>query len=296
MASGGSGFLGSALASELARDGVEIIRIRRADFASPPDIAWDPATGVLPLESLEGMDAVINLAGEPIAHRWTDARKRAILESRVQSTALLGRALGALRAPPRVLLSGSAIGFYGDRGEEELDESSAPGPDFLARATIAWEEATKPARAAGIRVVLLRTGIVLGAGGGALQKLLPPFRLGLGGRLGGGRQWMSWIGLADWVAAVRFLLRLGGMEGAVNLVAPNPVPNLVFVRTLARVLGRPALIRVPAWAIELGFGEMGNATLLASQRVHPRQLTKTGFEFGCPTLEQTLRAELAAGR
>lgn len=292
---GASGFLGSALAAQLGRDGVEIIRVRRAASVSPPDIAWDPESGVLPVESLEGIDAVVHLAGEPIARRWTRARKRAILESRVQSTSLLGRALAALRTPPRVLLSGSAIGFYGDRGDEELDESSAPGSDFLARVAVAWEAATEPARAAGIRVVLLRTGIVLGAGGGALEKLLPPFKLGLGGRIGAGRQWMSWIGLSDWVAAVRLLLRVADMDGPVNLVAPNPVPNLVFTRTLARVLGRPALTRVPTWAVELAFGEMGRATLLASQRVHPRHLTSTGFEFGCPTLEQTLRAELAPG-
>ena len=293
---GASGFLGSALASRLGREGVEIIRVRRAASVFPPDIAWDPRSGVLPVESFEGIDAVVHLAGEPIARRWTDARKRAILDSRVQSTSLLGRALATLREPPRVLLSGSAIGFYGDRGADELDESSAPGSDFLAHTAVAWEAATEPARAAGIRVVLLRTGIVLGAGGGALQKLLPLFRVGLGGRIGTGRQWMSWISLTDWLAAVRMLLRVGDVDGPVNLVAPNPVPNLVFARTLARVLGRPAITRVPAWVVELALGEMGRATLLASQRVHPRRLMNFGFEFGCPTLEQALRSELAAGR
>jgi uncharacterized protein (TIGR01777 family) len=251
---------------------------------------------MLPPDGLEGLDAIVNLAGEPIAQRWTEARKRAIVESRVQATMLLARTIAALRERPPVLLSGSAIGIYGNRGDEELDEGSAPGSDFLANTAVAWEAATAPAAKAGTRVVLLRTGIVLGLAGGALGKLLLPFKLGLGGRIGSGEQWMSWIGLADWLAAVRRLLTSDDFDGPVNLVAPNPVPNLVFARTLARVLGRPAIAHVPAWAIELGFGEMGDATLLASQRVHPRRLTTAGFEFACPTLEQTLRAELAARR
>jgi uncharacterized protein (TIGR01777 family) len=293
---GSSGFLGSALAAHLARDGVEVIRVRRAAHVAAPDIAWNPASGVLAAESLEKLDAIINLAGEPIAQRWTDARKREIVESRVHATALLARTIASLREPPRVLLSGSAIGIYGNRGDEELDEESAPASDFLAQTAVSWEEATEPARSGGVRVVLLRTGIVLGSGGGALAKMLLPFRLGLGGRIGSGRQWMSWIGLSDWVAAARRLLMLEDLDGPVNLVSPNPVPNLVFTRTLARVLGRPAVAHVPAWAIELGLGEMGQATLLASQRVHPRRLIHAGFEFGCPTLEQSLRSELAAER
>jgi uncharacterized protein (TIGR01777 family) len=293
---GASGFLGSALAAQLVRDGVEVVRVRRAAHVAPPDIAWNPATGMLPPDGLEGLDAIVNLAGEPIAQRWTEARKRAIVESRVRATMLLARTIAALRERPPVLLSGSAIGIYGNRGDEELDEGSAPGSDFLANTAVAWEAATAPAAKAGTRVVLLRTGIVLGLAGGALGKLLLPFKLGLGGRIGSGEQWMSWIGLADWLAAVRRLLTSDDFDGPVNLVAPNPVPNLVFARTLARVLGRPAIAHVPAWAIELGFGEMGDATLLASQRVHPRRLTTAGFEFACPTLEQTLRAELAARR
>lgn len=293
---GASGFLGTALAAQLARDGVEVARVRRGSRVAPPDIAWDPASGAIATASLEGLDAIVNLAGEPIARRWTEQRKRAIVESRVQGTALLARTIGTLQNPPRVFLSGSAIGFYGDRGDEELDESSAPGSDFLARTAMAWEEATEPARAAGSRVTLIRTGIVLGSGGGVLRKLLLPFKLGGGGPIGSGRQWMSWIGLADWVGAARFLLATDGLEGPINLVAPNPVPNLVFARTLARVLGRPALARIPGWAVELGFGEMGRTTLLGSQRVHPRRLTSAGYEFQCPTLEQSLRAELAASR
>lgn len=289
---GASGLLGSALAERLTQDGAEIIRVRRGSQVGAPDVAWNPAAGILPVEALDGLDAVVNLAGEPIARRWTAARKQAIIDSRVQSTSLLARALAQVREPPRVLLSGSAIGIYGDRDDEELDEDSAPGSDFLAKTAMAWEAATQPARAAGIRVVSLRTGIVLGAAGGALAKLLLPFKLGLGGRIGSGRQWMSWIGLTDWVAAVRWLLTCEDLEGPVNLVAPNPVPNAVFTRTLARVLGRPAFAHVPAWAIELSLGEMGRETLLASQRVHPRRLTSKSFDFGCPTLEQSLRAEL----
>jgi uncharacterized protein len=293
---GASGFLGSALAAHLARDGVQVIRVRRAAQVAVPDIAWNPSSGDLAAKSLEKLDAVINLAGEPIAQRWTEKHKRTIVESRVQATTLLARTIASLRDPPRALLSGSAIGIYGNRGDEELDEESSLGSDFLARTAAAWEQATEPARAAGVRVVLLRTGIVLGPGGGALSKMLLPFRLGFGGRIGSGRQWMSWIGLADWIAAARRLLVSDDLEGPVNLVAPNPVPNIVFTRTLARVLGRPAITSVPAWAIELAFGEMGQATLLTSQRVHPRRLSSVGFEFGCPTLEQSLRAELAAGR
>lgn len=293
---GASGFLGAAIAASLVRDGVEVMRIRRAPHVALPDVAWNPPAGLITPDALERLDAIVNLAGEPIARRWTAARKRAIVESRVQSTGLLARTIASLREPPRVLLSGSATGFYGDRGDEELDEESAPGSDFLAQTALAWERAAEPARTAGTRVVLLRTGIVLGAGGGALAKLVLPFKLGVGGRVGNGRQWMSWIGLADWVGAVRRLLLLDDVEGPVNLVAPNPVPNVVFTRTLARVLGRPAIAHIPAWAIDAGFGEMGHATLLASQRVHPRRLTSAGFEFGCPTLEQSLRAELTASR
>lgn len=291
---GASGFLGSALAANLARDGFEVIRVRRTSRVAAPDIAWDPESGTLAAEALEGVHAIVNLAGEPIARRWTEARKKAIVESRVQGTSLLARTIARLREPPRVFASGSAIGIYGDRGDDELDEESSLGSDFLAQTARAWEGATEPARAAGVRVVMLRTGIVLGTDGGALAKLLLPFRLGLGGPIGSGRQWMSWIGLADWVAAARALLA-ADLIGPVNLVAPNPMPNEAFARTLARVLGRPAVVHVPNRVVEWGFGEMGRATLLASQRVHPRRLTGAGFEFSAPTLEQCLRNEVTAG-
>jgi uncharacterized protein (TIGR01777 family) len=289
---GASGFLGSALAAQLTLGGAEVCRVRRGENAAHPDIAWRPERGFIQKERLEGLDAIVNLAGEPIARRWTAARKRAIRTSRVDATTLLAETLATLRQPPAVLMSGSAIGIYGNRGDEELDEASVPGSGFLSSTALEWESAAEAARRSGVRVVLLRTGIVLGRGGGALAKMLPPFRLGLGGPIGSGAQWMSWIALADWVEAVRFLLA-GDLDGPVNLVAPNPVPNAEFAKTLGRVLARPAMARVPTWSINAVFGEMGRATLLASARVHPRRLTGAGFAFSAPTLEHALRGELA---
>ena len=293
---GASGFLGSALAAQLQSSGFAVQRVRRTQHAASPDISWLPSLGMLDGSALEGVDAVVNLAGEPISRPWTAKRKQAIRESRILGTSLLARTIAQLKRPPRLLLSGSAIGIYGDRGEEELDESSTLGSDFLATTAIDWESATEPARQAGIRVVLLRTGVVLSPGGGALAKMLLPFKVGLGGRIGSGEQWMSWIGLGDWVAAARFLLTSNATSGAVNLVAPNPVPNAEFATTLARVLGRPAVARVPAAAIGLLLGEMGRSTVLASQRIRPLRLIQEGFEFTHPTLEQALRAELGKER
>jgi len=290
---GASGFLGSALAKRLHSRSIIVQRVRRGSQAVQPDVAWQPEKSRAQLAALSGAAAVVHLAGESVAERWTPAHKRAIRDSRVGPTGLLARALAELPAPPRVLLSGSAIGIYGDRGDEELDEASAAGSGFLADVARAWEDACAPARDAGIRVVHMRTGIVLNPAGGALAKMLTPFKLGAGGTIGSGRQWMSWISLGDWLSAVEFLLAEPSLSGPVNLVAPNPVPNEEFTRTLARVLSRPALAHVPAFAIDLLFGEMGRATLLGSQRVHPRRLMEAGFEFGCPTLEQALRAELA---
>lgn len=289
--SGASGFLGSALARRLKSEGTTIQRLRRGTRAAAPDIAWRPEAGQIDAASLDGADEVINLAGAPITQRWSERHKREIVDSRIKATGLLARSIAELRRPPRVFVSGSAIGIYGNRGDEELDESSAPGSDFLARTATAWEEAAEPARVAGVRVVLMRTGIVLSPSGGALGKLLLPYKLGLGGRVGSGSQWMSWIGLEDWVSAAVFILA-GELAGPVNLVAPNPVPNAEFATTLGRVLSRPALIPVPEAAIDLLFGEMGHATLLASQRVHPRRLIEGGYEFSYPTLEQALRREL----
>ena len=293
---GASGLLGSALAGQLRRQGVTVHRIKRGATAVAPDIAWSASTGILDLSALDGVDAIVNLAGEPIAQRWNAKRKAAIRDSRLTTTALLAGAIARLRCPPRALLSGSAVGFYGDRGDEELDEDSGPGSDFLAEVAVAWERAASVVRESGTRVALLRTGVVLSPAGGALQKMLMPFKFGLGGRVGSGSQWMSWIALDDWVRAAQFVLFEDAVSGAVNLVAPSPVPNAEFTTTLARVLGRPTLGIIPERAVDLLFGEMGRATLLASQRVHPRRLVDAGFEFAHSTLEQALRAELGAQR
>jgi uncharacterized protein len=235
---------------------------------------------------------VIHLAGENLAQRWTSEARRRIRESRVGGTSALARALASVEPKPRVFLSGSAIGIYGNRGDEVLDERSSTGTDFLADVCTAWEAATKPASDAGIRVVLLRSGLVLSRDGGALAKMLTPFRLGLGGPLGSGRQWMSWISIDDYPRVVSRLIAKENISGAVNVVAPNPVTNREFARTLARVLGRPSLIPVPKFALELAFGEMADDTVLASQRVVPRRLLEAGFEFQHSTVESALRAEV----
>jgi len=249
--------------------------------------------GVLSPGDLEGADAVVHLAGEPLAHRWTDERKRAIRESRVRGTELVARTIAALDRRPRVLLSGSAIGIYGDRGDEPLDEESALGGGFLAGIAREWEAASVAAADAGVRVVLLRTGIVLSPKGGALERLLLPFKLGVGGPIGSGRQWMSWISLDDQVRAMEHALATTGLHGPINLVSPNPVTNAEFAATLGRVLSRPALVPVPAFALELAYGEMARATILAGQRVLPKVLLRTEFTFAHPTLDEALRFELA---
>jgi uncharacterized protein (TIGR01777 family) len=293
--SGATGLIGRALVARLRARNVRVRRlVRTARADAPDDIVWDPMRGTLAPHDLEGADAVVHLAGEPIAQRWTDARKRAIRESRVRGTELVARTLAALERRPRVLLSGSAVGIYGDRGDEPLDEESAPGTDFLSGIAREWESASSSAVDAGVRVVLLRTGIVLSPHGGALERLLLPFRLGVGGPIGGGRQWMSWISLDDHVRAMEHAMATTGLHGPVNLVAPNPVTNAEFAATLGRVLARPALVPVPALALELAFGEMARATILAGQRALPKSLLRSGFTFAHPTLEQALRFELAA--
>ena len=290
---GATGLIGSALVTRLRTAGHKVHRLVRGDTLEPGDIRWDPARGQLDRSALDGMDAVINLSGAPVAQRWSAEHKQAIRASRIDSTSLIARTIAGSARPPRVLLSGSAVGIYGDRGDEALDESSAPGRDFLSQVARDWEHATEPARAAGARVALLRTGVVLSARGGALAKLLPPFRLGVGGALGSGSQWMSWITLDDELRAIEHALRTTGLHGPVNLVSPNPVTNHVFVEALGHVLSRPALVPVPAFALRLLFGEMADATILASQRVSPTALLASGFSFQQPALEGALRHELA---
>jgi uncharacterized protein (TIGR01777 family) len=239
---------------------------------------------------------VIHLAGDNIANgRWTTQKKRTIRESRVQGTALLSDTLASLSRPPSVFISASAIGFYGNRGDELLDEKSRPGKDFLANVCIDWEAATISATEKGIRTTHARFGIILDAHEGALAKMLPPFRAGIGGRIGSGKQWMSWVALDDVIAALKFLLADGTIQGPVNVVAPNPVTNAEFTQTLARVISRPAIVPMPAFAARLAFGEMADALLLGSQKVDPAVLEDNGFLFEWPTLEPAIKHILNRG-
>ncbi len=293
--SGASGLIGSRLTRTLEASGCVIRRLVRRQAREPLEFSWDPAHGSIDPAALEGAHAVVNLAGENLAQRWTRDTMRRIRDSRVQGTSLLAGALASSAPPkPLVFLSGSAIGIYGNRGDEVLDESSAPGGGFLAEVCREWEAATTPASDAGVRTVHLRTGLVLASSGGALAKMLWPFRLGMGGAIGGGRQWMSWIALDDWVAAIALLLRSDQIAGAVNVVAPNPVTNAEFTRTLAQVLRRPAVFNVPRFALKLALGQMADETILASQRVRPARLMSARFEWAYPALESALRATQSA--
>lgn len=283
--------IGTALAAELrARGHRPIPLVRRPVEAGETAIRWDPAAGTIEHEKLEGVDAVVHLAGEGIASkRWTDEQKQKILQSRTRGTTLLAEALAGLDSRPSVLISGSGVNYYGDRGDEILTESADAGDDFLADVCIRWEAASQLAAAAGIRTVNIRTGIVLDADGGALARQLLPFKLGVGGRLGSGRQWQSWISLTDVVGAICHLLE-SDVEGPVNMTAPEPVRNAEFTKTLGRVLGRPTLIPIPTFAPALLFGrELVEALLLVSLRVTPNALLDSGYEFAHTTLEPALR-------
>ena len=287
---GASGFLGSALGKALEADGVRVMRIGRGRDA---DVPWDPNAGQLEGARLRGVDAVVHLAGENVGKRWTDKTKREIRDSRVQGTSLIARTIAALDDKPRVLVSASAAGIYGaHRGDEVLTESSSFASDFMGRVAQEWEAAAQPARDAGIRVVHNRTGVVMHPAAGVLQRLVPIFSLGIGGRIGSGRQWMPWIALTDWVRAIRFLLD-SNVEGPFNVAAPNPATNAEFTDTLGRVLKRPTLTVCPEFAVKLMFGEMGGDTILASQRMVPGRMLAAGFHFDYPDLEAALRYELA---
>lgn len=287
---GSSGMIGSAVRRAFEGRGHSVKRLVRRPAAGGNEIAWNPsARDVEPSvkAQLEGVDAVINLAGENLAQRWTAAAKRRIVESRVPGTLLLSRTLAALDRKPRVMISGSAMGIYGDRGDEELDESSAPGTGFLADLCKQWEAATTPASDAGIRVVHSRTSLVLDRRGGALPRFLLQFRLWAGGRLGSGRQWVSWITLRDVTGVFNYLIEHQSIAGPVNVVAPGPVTNAEFVRVLGRVLHRPVLVPVPTVALELVLGQMARDTVLASQRMLSRKLG--GYQFADPELEGAIR-------
>ncbi|CAB4322886.1 MAG: TIGR01777 family protein [Actinobacteria bacterium] len=291
---GASGLIGSALSAALRADGDTVVPlVRREVRQGETAVRWDPAAGTIDAAALEGVDAVVHLAGAGIGdRRWTDSYKREVLESRTKGTDLLARTLAGLETPPSVMVSGSAIGIYGETGESEVDESAPHARDFLASVCTQWEAAAAPAVEAGIRVPFLRTGIVLSPDGGALAKLLPLFKLGAGGRMGSGRQWWSWISLADELAVIRWLLD-NEVSGPVNATAPEPVTNAQMTKTLGSVLHRPTLFPVPAFGPKLLLGsELAQALLFTSQRVVPKVLTDHNFSFAHPTLESALRAML----
>lgn len=286
---GASGFIGRGMVRRFTAAGHSVIRIGRG---SGSDVRWDPATGIIDQPALEGVDVVIGLAGENIAQRWTPRVRLALRESRVLGTRLLARTIAGLRRKPQVLLCASGIGIYGDRDDAWVDETTALGDDFLATLGREWEAAADPARAAGIRVVHFRTGIVLDPDGGALGKMLLPFKLGLGGPFGDGRQWWSWISREDLERIYEFAIATPALAGPVNAVSPEPVTNATFVSTLGRVLRRPAVVPMPRFALELAFGEMARGALLSSQRARPGTLDAAGFRFSHPSLASALRAEL----
>jgi hypothetical protein len=287
--------LGTAVRQALSGRGSGVLQLVRRDSVQSGQMRWNPEASAPFADSgpLEGLDAAIHLSGASVAaHRWTPAWKREMWTSRVESTQALARTLAALRQPPKTLLVASATGIYGNRDDELLDERSSPGHGFLANLCREWETAAQQAPGAGIRIVHLRFGVVLGSGAGALAKMLPLFRLGLGGRLGSGQQWMSWISLTDAVAAILFALDTPTLAGPVNLTAPHPVTNAEFTRELGKAVHRPAILPAPAFALRLALGAMANEALLSSARVVPAKLRDAGFQFTHPTLDAALAAEL----
>ena len=289
LVTGASGPIGAALLPSLRVAGVRVTRMVRGRTAGEDQIQWDPETPLAP-ELVSGFDAVIHLAGESILGRWTTGKKKKIRDSRVKGTRNLAEALARAAKKPRVLIVGSASGYYGDRGDEILREESASGSGFLPEVCREWEAASQVAEDAGIRTAHSRTGIVLSPKGGALGEMLTPFRLGAGGRLGSGRQWMSWIHVQDMVGALHHILRSESVRGPVNMVAPNAVRNTEFTRVLAEVLSRPAILPVPAFALRVLFGEMADEALLASQRVEPAKLIASGYAFQFAELKPALES------
>ena len=294
---GATGLLGSALVPFLTTGGHQVIAVSRRRGLHDA-IHWDPAAGVIDYAGLEGLDAVVHLAGESVGTRWSEHRKRRIRDSRVEGTMLLAEALASLRRPPRVLVSASAMGIYGDRGDEVLAEDAVPEgrpPDFFVELGRDWESASDPARAAGIRVVNPRFGLVLTPAGGALGRMLPPFLLGAGGPLGSGKQWVSCISIDEAIGAIHHALFTDELAGPVNTVAPEPVTSRTFAATLGGILKRPALLPVPAPVLKLLFGEMADTALLSSQRLSASRLLDSGYTFRHPSLEVALRHVLGRG-
>jgi uncharacterized protein len=301
LVSGASGMIGTALLQFLSNQSIQAVRLtRNPSRPELREVHWDPYSALagekspsIP-ESFGPLDAAIHLSGANVAGQpWTLEYRKKLRESRVQTTLSLGEMLISLPKPPRVLLCASAIGIYGNRGDEILTEDSAPGTGFLADVCQEWEGATRDVEAAGIRVVHMRFGVVLGRGGGMLNKLLPLFRMGFGGRIGNGRQWTSWVAPPDLLRAMQFCMETENMRGAVNVVAPQPVRNAEFVSAMGKVLGRPTVVPVPAMALKLVFGAMANETMLASMRVLPERLVEAGFRFELGDIETALRSQLA---
>lgn len=293
VVSGASGVLGAAIRAELATRGKSVLQLVRGVAAAEGQLAWDPARwpALEGAERLEGCAAAIHLSGANLAgSRWTEEYRREMVASRVDSTRALAKILAGLRRPPRTLVVSSAVGIYGDRGDAVADESSEPGDGFIAHLCRQWEAAAQPAVDAGIRVVHARFGVVLGRGSGALKKILPLFRLGLGGRLGSGRQWMSWISLEDAVAAVLFTVKTDSLGGPVNVTAPTPVTNAGFTKALGRAVHRPAILPAPAFALRIALGQMADEALLTSTRAVPTRLIEAGFRFKYPNVEEALEA------
>jgi uncharacterized protein (TIGR01777 family) len=289
---GASGLIGSHLADYLTTAGHRVVRLVRNKDAGPGEVPWDPATGALYHGALEGVDAIVNVSAVSLFGIWTPGRKKAILSSRVQSTRTLAEAIARMESPPSVFINASAVGAYGSRGGEAITEQTPRGEGFLADVCQAWEDAASPAREAGVRVVTPRQGIVISAAGGALATMLLPFKSGLGGRLGDGDQYWSWVALDDLLAAFEWTLHDDGLEGVVNFTAPEPLTNRDVTRTLGRVLRRPAALAAPTFVLRHGLGGLGDQMLLASQRALPARLKERGFRFAFPTLEGALRYEV----
>ncbi|MBK3577192.1 TIGR01777 family oxidoreductase [Streptomyces sp. MBT65] len=289
---GASGLIGSALVRSLTADGHEVVRLVRHGARAADEVCWDPEGQYVDAAGLDGCDAVVNLAGAGVGdHRWTDAYKKTVRDSRVLGTTALAEAVAALDRPPRVWVNGSAIGFYGETGDRAVDEDAPPGDGFLPSLCVEWEEATAPVQEAGVRTVFARTGLVVAKEGGAWAKLFPLYKAGLGGRFGNGRQYWSFIALHDEVAAIRHLIDTEGLSGPFNLTAPNPLPNREISAAMGRVLRRPSLFTVPAPALKAVLGEM-SGDVLGSQRVLPKRLLESGFTFAFPEIEGAIRAAL----
>jgi len=290
LITGSTGLIGSELCAVLAKSGHHMLRMVRKTPERSDEVRWDPRSGTIDKSALGGLDAVVHLAGESIASgRWTAEKRRRIRQSRVRGTGLLSQALADLSDPPEVLVSVSGVGYYGDRGEEPLDEESGSGNGFFAEVCREWESATAPAAQRGIRVVTPRVGVVLSAAGGALALMLPVYRLGIGGKIGSGQQYMSWIAMDDMVGIIHHAILCKTLRGPVNAVSPNPVTNRAFSKTLAQVLTRPSIFSLPAFAARLAFGKMADEALLSGSRAFPKRLLESGYTFAYPKLEGALR-------